>query len=647
MLKKIKPHYIGFLILASILAFSMMPVKNVANHFHTKEELLYFQEYRIMPPVDSSILFPTASHCSGCHGKDAQGYAMIDSEGNDVNVHDDWQTSMMANSAKDPFWRAKVSHEVLYNPSHQGEIENKCTSCHAPQGHYTSKLRGHGLYTIEDLLIDTVGLDGVSCMSCHAMKDSLLGDLNSGLIEYDTNRVAFGPYEMPFSQPMQSFVGFLPVYSKHIHDAGMCASCHTLVNKTVDLDGNETGETLIEQATYHEWLNSIYADEKAGQTCQNCHMPQITDSIVISSNYLFLSGRSPYGLHELVGGNTFMLKLMKEHKEELGINATDEMFDETIAKTYAMLQQKSVDLVLNHDSITLDTAYFSLEILNKAGHKFPSGYPSRRAVVEFLVTSETGDTLFQSGMLDENYEAVGIDPQFEPHYNVIRSEEEVQIYEVVVGNVNNEFSTLLERGAVALKDNRLPPIGFTTTHQVYDTTLIAGRALNDPNFNKFNGFEGSGKDKISYHFPIDGYVGNVNVSARIWYQSLPPRWLAPMLAEDTPEINTFREMYNNADQSPVLVNEANLEDIFIETMVSTNQVVHQSNTKISPNPSLDGWFTIELNQDEQVQRVVIFNNNGQLISTTNQTHFNIETSGFYYVKIETDKGIYTHKVAVW
>jgi hypothetical protein len=76
-------------------------------------------------------------------------------------------------------------------------------------------------------------------------------------------------------------------------------------------------------------------------TCQDCHFPRIKDPIVISSNYLFLEGRVPFGLHEMAGANTMMLKLMKENREALGITASAENFDKTIAATYAMLQDKS------------------------------------------------------------------------------------------------------------------------------------------------------------------------------------------------------------------------------------------------------------------------------------------------------------------
>ncbi len=51
------------------------------------------------------------------------GEASIDpATGHDVNVVNDWRSSMMANSARDPFFRAKLDHEVLVNPGHADAI---------------------------------------------------------------------------------------------------------------------------------------------------------------------------------------------------------------------------------------------------------------------------------------------------------------------------------------------------------------------------------------------------------------------------------------------------------------------------------------------------------------------------------------------
>jgi hypothetical protein len=41
-----------------------------------------------------------------------------------------------------------------------------------------------------------------------------------------------------------------------------------------------------------------------GVSCQGCHMPRIDDAIVISALYDFLTPRTPFGKHHLVGANT-------------------------------------------------------------------------------------------------------------------------------------------------------------------------------------------------------------------------------------------------------------------------------------------------------------------------------------------------------
>ncbi|MFM7731712.1 MAG: hypothetical protein ACKO6L_11780, partial [Flavobacteriales bacterium] len=79
-------------------------------------------------------VFLSAGHCDQCHGHDPNGIYNVSAEGGDINVVDDWASSMMANSARDPYWRAKVSQEVQLHPEHQDDIEGLCTKCHAPLG---------------------------------------------------------------------------------------------------------------------------------------------------------------------------------------------------------------------------------------------------------------------------------------------------------------------------------------------------------------------------------------------------------------------------------------------------------------------------------------------------------------------------------
>ncbi|MFT6320645.1 MAG: hypothetical protein ACJAT4_001572 [Granulosicoccus sp.] len=648
MKKSFTKSSIVIVVVSCVLLFSMIPIRENVTEFHSEAEYNFYKTHAMVAaPIDSNIIFPTAGNCDGCHGYDPQMNGMVDSYGNDVNMHDDWRTSMMALSAKDPFWRAKVSHEILINPSHSLELQTKCTSCHAPQGHFTAILRGAEHYTIDEMLIDTTAMDGVSCAACHIKSAENLGKEFSGEATHDTTRVIYGPYEMPFAPPMTNFVGFKPEFSEHISDAGICASCHTLLTNSVDLDGNLTGEKFVEQATYHEWINSAYDDNGSNPTtCQSCHMPQLEEQIVISANYLFLQGRSPYGLHDLVGANTTMLKLMKENKEALNIDAQDEHFDETIAKTLVMLQQNSLTTNLEMADLDQDSAYFDLKITNKAGHKFPSGYPSRRAYVEFVATTDLGDTLFQSGVMQPDYEVKGQTEETEPHFDVINSEDQVQIYELVLGDVNGDFTTVLERSHVGLKDNRLPPLGFSTSHNSYDTTLIIGNALTDSDFNYENAIEGSGSDVVHYHFPLEGYTGFVNISAKVYYQALPPKWMNPMLAESTPEIDTFRTMYENADLSPVLISTETMDSIFVQG-VGTKNIVVANWLKIFPNPTSDGWVSISKPADVDIIVIKIYDFTGRLVQEVKNGFGQVrlpEHGGLFLLEIETERGRVVRKV---
>lgn len=558
--------------------------------------------------------FRASGDCYGCHGPDNAGpvFANRRPTGEDVNAPDNWRSTMMGNSARDPFWRAKVSHEVAVNPVHQAVIEDKCTSCHAPMGRYDKFLQGLGHYSIGELTNDPIALDGVSCVGCHMQGPDSLGLLFSGTLKYDTNDVVYGPYDEVFGAPMENFVGYRPEYSEHINDAGLCAGCHTLITETVDLDGNFTGDHFVEQATYHEWLNSSFntdVDPEGGLTCQACHMPRLQEGIVISALYDFLTPRSPYGQHHFVGGNVFMLELLKDNLTELNLTSSSTRFDSTIARTNRLLQQNTLLQETTVIDRTPETAFIDVKLTNLAGHRFPSGYPARRAFIELTVLNDEGNTIFQSGAWDSAYEVVGHDANYEPHYDVITSQDQAQIYEMVIGDVNGDKTTVLLRGLSPLKDNRLTPLGFTSTHSAYDTTLVAGVPGTDLDFNRdAGGVEGSGSDITHYQVPMGGYTGPVTVTTKIWYQSVPPRWTEEMFAYNTPEIDTFRPMFEAADGTPVLVQEGSI----LDTSLGLDDL-EEAGIRVYPNPVRDGLLRID-GLDGRVTGIAVYDMRGSLVA---------------------------------
>ena len=557
-------------------------------------------------PVIFGTYFITAGRCAGCHGHDNLGEASIDSQGRDVNVADDWRSTMMANSARDPFFRAKVRHEVLVNPEHQTSIENKCLSCHAPLGMHESRLLGDPPFTLAHLDTSNLGLDGVSCLSCHMQSAATAGTYFSGELQFDSARV-YGPYSDDQINPaiMEFFVRFTPGFGSHIVNSKVCAGCHTLITETLDLDGNLTGDHFVEQATYHEWLNSVYSGNGNGANatqCNTCHMPRLDEPIILAAEYAFLTGQQPFGLHHLAGANVHMLELLKANKDVLDIPATDAQFDSTIARTRHMLTQQTLDVQLTLADRTDDTVFYDLRLENRAGHRFPSGYPSRRAFVEFVVLTAEGDTVFKSGRTDGNYEVEGHDPGYEPHYDMINASDQVQIYELVMGDVNDNVTTVLERAKTPLKDNRLVPAGFSTGHASYDTTLIAGAALTDPDFNHNTlGEEGSGTDVVHFHVPVVGVTNGLRAFARIYYQPVPPAWNQEMFANTAPEIDAFRDMLAASDGTPTLVSQDSLVigPVGVPELPADRIVLY-------PNPTVDGRVSIAARNGARMELVAVY-----------------------------------------
>ncbi len=628
--------------------------KRKPKGYHSGAELGQYKVLLGDLPTGVSDMFMGSGRCAGCHGVDMDvlnpPLALVNSAGENVGPTENWRATMMANSAKDPMWRAKLAHETLVNPGHAGELTNKCTSCHAPLGRFEAAHDGIEYFTTEMLDADSLARDGVSCMACHAQQIETAGLTFSGELHYNPDTI-WGPVfsiakdGLPLQDfIMANFVGLSPIPSSKVSKSEVCAGCHTLVTNTADLQGAATGTRFIEQATYHEWLNSSYnTEDLTAQECQTCHMPRTQEPIIVASGYDWLPGREPFGQHWFVGGNSFMLELMKNRIDELGLTANENHFQTVINRTIDNLQNHSATLQVVEGAIDSDTARYTVKLTNLAGHKLPSGYPARRAFVEFVMTDEDGNEVFHSGKINTDYEVQGQDPTWEPHYDLITDDaNEVQIYEMVMGDVIGNVTTVLERAHHMIKDNRLVPAGFSTTHAAYDTTMVVGAAATDPNFNVFNGLEGSGTDEIHYHVPLDGVTGNVTITARLWYQSLPPKWNQEMFAMDHPLINSFEEMYWQEGPDPVQMASSSVQST-ITSIADRSRLF-----SVSPNPTASGLVWVNAGSDI-IQQVSVYTMEGKLVETVRPSNSKTPIrlpviSGMYLLDVQTSRGRKIEKV---
>ena len=506
----------------------------------------------------ASSRFAGSGDCAVCHS------LLTDSTGQDVSMDTYWRSTMMANSARDPLWQAKVSSEVARNPGLKAVIEAKCATCHMPMA-YTQALTddepaailGDG-FRSQDHALHALAMDGVSCTLCHQIQDLNLGQEESfgGHYPIDTQTAApgrpiFGPFPRPFQQPMRMDVGFTPVEGRQTLDSGLCATCHTLYTPYVDAQGNVLG-TFPEQTPYLEWEHSTYGAKEGGRSCQQCHMPAADGAAVISNRPpgRRLPARSPFAQHDFVGGNTFMLGLLKTHGKALALTAGTTELDATLARTVQQLATATAELSVAGAQVEDGRLSVVLVVSNEAGHKFPSGFPSRRAWIHLTVLDARGDLVFSSGAPQDDGRIAGNDAdhdgaRFEPHYDLISSPEQVQVYEAIMQNSDGEVTYTLLRAATYGKDNRLLPLGFDKGTANEDIAVY-GAAAGDESFV-------GGSDHITYQIDVEGYDGPFTVHAELLYQSVSYRFAQDLCQGDTPEIESFCGYYRAADHTPAQV----------------------------------------------------------------------------------------------
>jgi hypothetical protein len=504
--------------------------------------------------------FAGSGNCNECHTQ------LKDAGGNDVSMDADWRSTMMANAARDPLWQAKLASEANRHPALKSVIEEKCSHCHTPMAERQSifdsgnidntKLLDDGFLNPENRYHE-MGMDGVSCSLCHQIEDSHdLGEQESfsGHFSIDEttakpNRKIYGPYLNVMTTLMQRNVGFIPTGSAHIESSKVCATCHTLYTPTVDDNGDVVGE-IAEQAAYLEWEHSDFSDGVGGddKSCQQCHMPLAEGAVQLIKQPRGgqVAKRSPFYKHHFVGGNAYMVNLIKEHADEIGVTAEESHFDATISRTIEQLENHTARVSIDDITEDGDVLEIPVTVTVLTGHKFPTGIPSRRAWIHLRVSTANGTVIFESGAVNAEGKISGCDADedlsaIEPHYDIIDSSDKVQVYESIMANVNDQATYTLLRGAYYAKDNRLLPKGFDKTTAVDDIGVFGAASVDD----NFIG----GSDKVTYRVDTSGYSGQVTIEAVLNYQAISHPFYADMIkdSEDEPLVKRFKDFYEATD----------------------------------------------------------------------------------------------------
>ncbi len=423
--------------------------------------------------------------------------------------------------------------------------------------------------------------EGVSCAVCHRISKEGLGTpaTFTGKFKLDPANVMNGPYDQLITVPMKNATGITPAFGAQIKTAALCGSCHTVILPVFDRDGRPVTDKegkpkeFHEQMTYPEWQNSAYQNERAPinqsavRTCQDCHMQKtflgqplvFRTANIEDNNYPYTDYRArdkditvrvrdQYSRHTMLGINQFGLMMFEQFPDILGIRTADYMYGEAVPGLLTA-QSSGYDLA-RRETGTIEVAALirsdtsleaSVSVQNLAGHGFPSGVAFRRAFLTLEVLDGSGKVIWASGrtnsvgaivrgVTDEVlpteffYDAATHKQVFQPHYQLITDEGQVQIYEELIADTQGRITTSFVGLDQVLKNNRLLPKGWRPDGPSGEFTRPHGDAERDPEYINKSG--ATGADRIIYRIPINVRTHTaVSVRVTLNYQAIPPYYL--------------------------------------------------------------------------------------------------------------------------
>lgn len=327
-------------------------------------------------------------------------------------IYDEWQVSAHRYSAMDPAFQ-KIQ-EVM-GTQNGPESTRYCGGCHDPISLFSGT---KNIFTEE--LTNLVGFqEGVSCVSCHAIRETDV----KGNASYVMSQP--GRYLWEFEERgLRRFAGDFLIRSypryhietlqhKLFKSPEFCAACH---KQFIDEEINQVGWVQL-QNQFDNWRKSRWNQPGAPDTtieCRECHMPLIADSRDPSRGDDLDYNRTPrdgrHRSHRFLGANQFVPSLLDlpgaaEHEELTRQWLRGEIDIPEIAHKWRKgpavpIEVVAPDWVRPGDPVTLRVVMTN----NKVGHDFPTGpLDIIQSWVEVTVTDAAGTVVFQSGQRDSTH----------------------------------------------------------------------------------------------------------------------------------------------------------------------------------------------------------------------------------------------------
>lgn len=448
----------------------------------------------------------SSNDCIACHAGfgPADPFTMTD-------IFNTWNATIMAQSARDPVFHAGLAI-ANQDATDSGEF---CIRCHAPNAY----LHGRSVPT-DASAFEPIDYEGVSCNFCHRSVDPvfvkgvspsqdeaiLSGLAAAGLIPHEGSNSRFivdpidvrrGPFDdVPANlHPANRFAVQPEIIHSPFHThSEFCWNCHDVSNPLLVGQGDGTYGLATLQSphptqkqidmmplhrTYSEWKNSYYStigvlhvdsdgnprfggNHPTGimKVCQDCHLPDMQGFGSVYEQEPFFE-RPDTPQHGFLGVNTWVVNAVRtvdadgdglpDFPDDI-TKLSDDNVIPGVLRNMDFLARAS-DLV-----VSAEDGQLTARLINRAGHKLPTGFPDgRRVWINVVFFDCAGQIIAERGAYD-----------FETgHLNT----KDTKVYEAVLGIEGEEYAAQVGKpqgptfhfilANKILKDNRIPPAGFS------------------------------------------------------------------------------------------------------------------------------------------------------------------------------------------
>jgi len=402
------------------------------------------------------------------------------------------------------------------------ESTRYCGGCHDP----ISLFSGTKNIFVEDLTGLAGYNEGVSCLSCHAIRETdLQGNANYVMVQpadYLYQWSDTGATRVMRDFLIRTYPDEHNKLSKRMFKKPeYCAACH---KQFIDEEVNQVGWVQL-QNQYDNWAASIWndpdGDPRRTIECRECHMPLVDSKDPASgdrTDYNRTIADGKHRSHRFIASNQLMPRMLElegwEEQDRLtsewlqGKFEIPEIADKWREGPIVQLALEVPREVFEGDSIPLRVVLTS----SKVGHDFPTGpLDIIQSWIEVRVTDGSGTEIFTSGTVDEK--------NFVEPGSFMFKAEPVDQY----GNLIDRHN-LWEMVGVRYKRALFPGFSDTVEYTIDCPGTLPGGL----------GPEGSGGDRFKgLDLPAPEAAGEYEISVALHYRKVDQFLLNFLLGEDS------------------------------------------------------------------------------------------------------------------